>query len=127
VHQLTTATLDRLRQLYPEGRFEARRFRPNLVIEAAADEAGFVENTRAERTLAIGEEVRIAVLVPAPRCVMTTLPQGDLPKDPGILRAIARHNNVMIASENRSFPCVGVFGKVLQSGTVRRGDTCRLE
>src|SRR5205823_8134118 len=29
VHLLTTATIDRLRELYPEGRFEVRRFRPN--------------------------------------------------------------------------------------------------
>ena len=29
VHVLTTATLDRLRELYPQGRFEVRRFRPN--------------------------------------------------------------------------------------------------
>ena len=29
LHLLTTATLDRLRALYPQGRFEARRFRPN--------------------------------------------------------------------------------------------------
>src|SRR5215472_15697489 len=28
VHLLTTATLDRLRELYPQGRFEVRRFRP---------------------------------------------------------------------------------------------------
>jgi uncharacterized protein len=28
VHLLTTTTLDRLRELYPEGRFEVRRFRP---------------------------------------------------------------------------------------------------
>jgi hypothetical protein len=33
VHVLTTATTDRLRELYPEGRFEAMRFRPNLVVE----------------------------------------------------------------------------------------------
>ena len=34
VHLLTTTTLDRLRELYPEGRFEVRRFRPNVVVEA---------------------------------------------------------------------------------------------
>src|SRR5438094_10669531 len=34
VHLLTTSTIDRLRELYPEGRFEARRFRPNIVIES---------------------------------------------------------------------------------------------
>lgn len=127
VHLLTTATLDRLRRLYPEGRFEARRFRPNFVIEPTDGETGFVENAWADRTLSIGDEVRIAILVPAPRCVMTTLAQGDLPADPGILRAIARHNNVMLPSKGRAFPCVGVFGKVLQGGTVRRGDACRLE
>jgi hypothetical protein len=33
VHVLTTATIDRLRELYPQGRFEARRFRPNIVVE----------------------------------------------------------------------------------------------
>src|SRR5262249_20336915 len=30
VHVLTTATLDRLGELYPQGRFEVRRVRPNL-------------------------------------------------------------------------------------------------
>jgi Metallo-beta-lactamase superfamily len=39
-----------------------------------------------------------AVLIPCPRCVMTTLSQGDLPLDSGILRTVARQNNVMIAS-----------------------------
>jgi hypothetical protein len=44
VHLLTTATLDRLRMLYPEGRFEVRRFRPNVVVETTAGEKDFVEN-----------------------------------------------------------------------------------
>ena len=83
IHLLTTATLDRLRQLYPAGRFEARRFRPNLVVEPLSGEKDFVENAWVGRTLAIGEEVRLSVLMPCPRCVMTTLAQGDLPNDPG--------------------------------------------
>jgi hypothetical protein len=32
VHLVTTATLDRLRSLYPVGRFEPRRFRPNIIV-----------------------------------------------------------------------------------------------
>src|SRR5207248_5083139 len=44
VHMLTTATLDQLRELYPKGRFEVRRFRPNIVVEPASGEKGFVEN-----------------------------------------------------------------------------------
>jgi uncharacterized protein len=117
VHVLTTATLDRLRELYPEGRFEVRRFRPNVVVETADGAKDFVENAWVGRTLAIGGAVRLKITEPCPRCVMTTLPQGDLPKDPGILRAAARHNQVH----------VGVYASVLQGGRVQRGDAVRLE
>ncbi len=48
---------------------------------------------------------------------MTTLSQGDLPRDPGILRAAAQHNQVN----------VGVYASVAQGGTIRRGDPVRLE
>ena len=44
VHLLTTATLDHLRELYPQGRFEVRRFPPNIVVESASEETGFMEN-----------------------------------------------------------------------------------
>jgi uncharacterized protein len=55
VHVLTTATLDRLRTLYPQGRFAVRRFRPNMVIETADGGTDFVENAWIGRTLAIGD------------------------------------------------------------------------
>jgi uncharacterized protein len=87
VHLLTTATIERLRALYPEGRFEVRRFRPNIVVTTRPDRQGFVENDWIGHTLAIGDEVRLRITGPCPRCAMTTLPQGDLPKDAGILRA----------------------------------------
>jgi uncharacterized protein YcbX len=32
IHLLTISTINRLRELYPEGRFEVRRFRPNIVV-----------------------------------------------------------------------------------------------
>jgi MOSC domain-containing protein len=47
---------------------------------------------------------------------MTTLPHGDLPKDSGILRTAARHNEAH----------VGVYGKVRRTGRVQRGDTVTL-
>lgn len=115
VHVLTTSTLDRLRELYPAGRFEVRRFRPNVVVRA--EDVGFVENDWVGRELALGDEVRLRVLKPCPRCVMTTLPQFDLPKDAGILRAAAQHNGAN----------VGVYASVVRGGTVRRGDAARLE
>lgn len=117
VHVLTTATIDRLRELYPQGRFEVRRFRPNIVVQPASAEKDFVENAWVGHTLVIGDEVRLNVTGPCPRCVMTTLPQGDLPRDPGILRTAAQHNQVN----------VGVYAAVLRGGTIRRGDPVRLE
>src|SRR5206468_8756578 len=112
VHLLTTATLDRLRELYPEGRFEARRFRPNVVVQLASGEKGFAENAWVGHALTIGAAVRVNITGPCGRCVMTTLAQGDLPKDPGILRTAARHNKVK----------VGVYASVARGGTIRRGD-----
>jgi len=117
VHLLTTATLDRLRALYPQGRFEVRRFRPNIVVETTNAEKDFVENAWIGQTLAIGDALRLSITGPCPRCVMTTLPQGDLPKDTGILRTAAQHNRAN----------VGVYASVLQGGNVRRGDSVRLE
>jgi uncharacterized protein len=117
VHVLTTATVDRLRELYPEGRFEVRRFRPNIVVEIASGVKDFVENAWIGGTLAIGDAVRLSLTGPCPRCVMTTLPQGDLGKDPGILRTAAQHNHAN----------VGLYASVVRGGTVRRGDAIGLE
>jgi uncharacterized protein len=117
VHLLTTTTLDRLRSLYPQGRFEVRRFRPNVVVETANGEEDFVENAWIGHTLVIRDAVRLSVTGPCPRCVMTTLAQGDLPKDAGILRTAAQHNGAN----------VGIYASVLRGGTVHRGDSVRLE
>jgi len=117
VHVLTTATIERLRELYPDGRFEVRRFRPNIVVEPVSDERTFVENSWIGSTLTLGDEVRLSIDGPCPRCVMTTLSQGDLPKDVGILRTAAQHNEAN----------VGVYATVLQGGMVRRGDPVRLQ
>lgn len=127
VHVLTTATIDRLRALYPSGRFEARRFRPNIVVEPPAGQLAFVENAWVGHTLAIGAEVRLRITDPMPRCVMTTLPQGDLPRDSGILRTVAEHNQVSIpVLGGAARPSVGVCAFVLQGGTIRRGDPVRI-
>jgi len=116
VHLLTTATLDRLRELYPQGRFETRRFRPNMVVETASGDRDFVENAWIGQVLVIGDRVRLSVTGPCPRCVMTTLSQGDLPKDTGILRTAAQHNRAH----------VGVYASVVQGGKVHRGDSVTL-
>jgi uncharacterized protein YcbX len=116
VHLLTTATIERLRSLYPGGRFEVRRFRPNIVVSTGPEAQGFVENNWIDRTVAIGDEVRLRITGLCARCVMTTLPQGDLPKDTGILRTAAQHNHAN----------VGAYAEVLAGGAIRRGDLVTL-
>jgi uncharacterized protein YcbX len=112
LHVLTTATIDKLRELYPQGRFEARRFRPNIVLRPDDKVVDFVESSWVGRELRLGDDVVLQITDHCPRCVMTTLPQGDLPKDSGILRTAARYNAVH----------VGVYAEVRRAGVVRRGD-----
>jgi uncharacterized protein len=116
IHLLTTATLDSFRTLNPEGRYEPRRFRPNLVIQTPPDLKGFPENDWDGKVLAIGSEVKIKITGPCGRCVMTTLPQGDLPKDTGILKTAAKHNQAR----------VGAYASVLHGGVIRAGDPVHL-
>jgi len=125
IHLLTTNTLDRLCELVPGSRFEVRRFRPNVVVEFPCL-AGFVENDWSRRIVAIGENVRLKVIIPTPRCVMTTLAQGELPSDPAVLRATAEHNRIR-AGGLGDLPCAGVYAAVLTPGTIKHGDPVRLE
>ena len=128
VHLLTTATLERLAELYPEGQFDVRRFRPNVVVETPSGVNGFVENDWVGQTIAIGDEVRLRISDPSPRCSIPTLAQGDLPADRRILRTIAEHNRVGIpVLEGEVLPSVGVYAFVLQAGVVGRGDAVRVE
>ena len=117
VHLLTTATLDALQTFYPQGRFESERFRPNIVVKPAGGEQTFAENSWIGHILAIGDDVRLSVTGPCGRCVMTTLAQGNLSADSGILRTAVQHNRAN----------VGVYATVVRGGTVRRGDLVRLE
>jgi len=117
VHFITTATLERLSTVSPQSAFDVRRFRPNLIIDVPDKTAGFVEDGWVGRTIAIGDEVRLAITHPCPRCVMTTLPQGDLPKDPNVLRTIVQQN----------WGNLGVNAAILRRGRIRRGDVVAME
>jgi MOSC domain-containing protein len=112
VHVLTTATLAALRQHHPQGRFEVPRFRPNIVVAPEGNGTTYAEDSWIGRTLAIGGDVRLQITGPCGRCVMTTLAQGDLPKDTDILRTAVRHNRAN----------VGVYASVVRGGTIRKGD-----
>jgi uncharacterized protein YcbX len=112
---LTQASLVRLQELAPDSRIDVRRFRPNFVVETPEEAAGFVESAWTGRRLRIGGMVA-EVTIDCMRCVMTTLPVDDLPKDPRIMRTLVR--------EARQ--CLGVYARVAEPGRVTTGDEVEL-
>jgi hypothetical protein len=61
---------------------------------------------------------KLRVDINCARCVMTTLAQGDLTKDPGILRTAAQHNQVNVGVCTR---------RCCKARKIQRGDSIRLE
>jgi uncharacterized protein len=119
VSVITTSALDHLGELQPGSNFDVRRFRMNVIVATA--EPGFVENSWIGGAIDVGERVKLAVPVPDPRCVMTTVAQDGLERDPQVLRALAKHNRLDFAGAGL-YPCAGVYAVVASSGTIRTGD-----
>ncbi len=120
---MTTSTIAHLQQLQPGSRFDARRFRMNVIVDTAA--GGFVENDWIGRVLEIGDAAQLAVVLPDPRCVMTNLAQEDLPRDPLILKTLGQHNRLEVAGTGL-YPCAGVYAICGSTGTIRVSDSVRL-
>jgi uncharacterized protein YcbX len=122
IHLLTTNTLDELQRREPDSTFDVRRFRPNIVVEVD-DNDGFVENDWSVTRIG---DLELNTLMPVPRCVMTTLPQDELPKDSNVLRSTARHNMIE-AGPLGEMPCAGIYCAVASAGRIRVGDTVTVE
>ena len=119
VHFVTTSSLHELRGRQPESEFAVSRFRPNFVIEGPAE--GFLENDWVGGDVRLGADAAVNVMMPTMRCVMTTLAQGDLPEDRGVLRAATTHNRVEISGLG-TWACVGAYASVASPGDVCVGD-----
>ncbi len=120
VHVMTTSSLAAVAAAHPDGRFDPARFRPNVLVDSGAA-VGFVENAWVGSEMRVGTDAVFNVVMSAPRCVMTTLAQGDLPADKGILQAIGRENRFDIPGLGPS-SCLGVYGMVSAGGAVTVGD-----
>lgn len=114
---ITTSALRAMAAHHPDGDWSPARFRMNLVVDTVAD--GVVENEWEGRRLVIGD-AELEVIGPAPRCVMTTLPQSGLARDRGILRTIAQHNRQPFGGFG-VWACLGVYAKVLTPGELVLG------
>ena len=112
LHLLTTSSVEWLAQQLPASQIDRRRFRPNILLNGEG--RGLVEDAWVGRRFALGDAV-VRVVDRTDRCVMTTNPQSELPKDPAVLRAVTDLNDA----------CLGVFAAVEQAGVVRVGDALR--
>jgi len=124
LHLMTTATLARLSQLNPAARFDVRRYRPNLLIEADGEPA-FPENDWAGRLLVGSAGVGIKISMPTMRCVMTTLAQEELPEDRGTLRTVAAHNRIEVPGLG-IWACAGAYAEVVGEGRLADGQELEL-
>jgi hypothetical protein len=112
---LSESSLDEMQRRVPESRFDVRRFRPNFLVSSTDGEVAFPEQEWRGRKLQIGDAV-VQITVECPRCVMVTHGFGDLPKDPGVMRALVRESGGNL----------GVYATVDKPGIVKVGDPIRL-
>lgn len=109
LHLLTTADLEQLALERPDLQWDVRRFRPNVVVDAAPDSLGLLQPGQ---RLQLGD-VEVEIQKGCSRCVMTTRHQPEsLERQLDILRHVSKaHNNV-----------IGVRAKVVRTGLIRVGD-----
>jgi MOSC domain-containing protein len=111
IHLVTTASLRALGALLTQDEVDARRLRPNIVVET--DGEGFLEDSWEGRDILLGDIVRLRVTKQTERCVMVNFAWDELREEPRALRALAQTHDA----------CIGVYADVLTSGILRQGAT----
>lgn len=113
VHLVTSAALAWLEAEIGAGAGDARRFRPNLVLDVEGE--GALEGEWIGGELWIGEGVRARVSAATTRCRMTGFAQSELAADGSALRFLSR-----VAAAR-----FGVYLEPQMTGRVRVGDEVR--
>ena len=106
---LTTASLRTAARHHPNGAWDPRRFRPNILIDLEGE--GWIEDSW------IGQQVRVGAVAVIPtqrciRCTMVTRSQPGLDADVEIFRTLARHHHGHF----------GVWSEVFTPGNLSVGD-----
>jgi uncharacterized protein YcbX len=114
LHVLTTASLAAGAKLHPAGDWDARRFRPNVVVDLTDE--GFPEDGWVDGHLRLGG-VTGHVRKRTSRCVMTARAQPGLGHDSRIYRSLleARDGDL------------GVYVDPTEAGTLAAGDAVEVE
>ncbi|HEU5307309.1 MAG TPA: MOSC N-terminal beta barrel domain-containing protein [Acidimicrobiia bacterium] len=112
LHLLSTASLASVAAATPGCTIDVRRFRPNILVDLGPSVAGYPEIDWCGRRVRIGSVVA-DVVQPMSRCVMTTLPQAELPRERAIMRTLVRDTAMDL----------GVGLSVVEPGHIAEGDT----
>jgi len=110
---LTTASLSTAARLHPNGVWDPRRFRPNVLL--GLDGEGWIEDEWVGRVLRVGGSSLIPAQ-PCSRCTMVTRAQPGLDADADVFRTLARHHRGHF----------GVWSDVFVPGVVSLGDDASL-
>jgi MOSC domain-containing protein len=124
VHVLAASTLRRLSNEHPGGHWDPRRMRPNVLLDDVDPLAN--EDDWLGCDVHLGEHAVVHLVIPTPRCVMTTLSQPGLPKDGAMLKAIARLGLKDLPVLGQS-ACAGWYADIVSPGIVRRGEPVRVQ
>ncbi|HYH51802.1 MAG TPA: MOSC domain-containing protein [Acidimicrobiia bacterium] len=126
MHVITTSTLATLSAEHPGGQWDVRRFRPNILFDDGSRAGVNGEDEWIGQDLQLGDGARIHIVASTPRCIMTTLGQADLPRDPEVLRTMARANRRPLGPFGL-FAAAGAYAEVVTPGAVRVGDPVAVE
>jgi MOSC domain-containing protein len=110
---MTTSSLRAGAALHPAGRWDVRRFRPNVLIDTSAD--GWLEDDWCGGLVTIGD-VELHPHQQCVRCTMVTRPQPGLDGDLDIYRTLARHHGGNL----------GVWTAVRTGGGIEEGAAVRV-
>lgn len=106
LHLVFTQEVEALQAALLDTAIDARRFRPNVVIDG-----GSLENVPVGSRFAIGDRT-MTITEKTKRCGMTMIAQDGLPEDAEILRTIVRQRS----------RCFGVYAAVSGDGAIAVGD-----
>jgi uncharacterized protein len=120
LHLVATSSVSYLKTLNPALELSMDRFRPGIAIDTAPGD-GFVEKQWVNQTATMGGAT-VALGSESPRCIMTTLDQRGMSRQPAVLQTIAKHNRTDFAGFG-NFACLGIYGEVSMPGEIAVGDS----
>lgn len=112
VHLVTSAALRSLSRELPDSAIDARRFRPNILVDWPDEAEAIPEHGWIGREIRIGEAV-LRGREPCGRCGFITIAQEGLPVDVEILRTVVKRHE-------RNF---GIYCDVVTPGEIATGAT----